>query len=58
MSDALSPRTDDFFARCTQVQLSANIVFKGEVKIVNPTDEWVTLKSGTYENTEVDVTKQ
>jgi UDP-N-acetylglucosamine pyrophosphorylase len=41
-----------------KVKLSADTVFKGEVTITNPTDEWVTLKSGTYENAEIDVTKQ
>lgn len=41
-----------------KVKLSADTVFKGEVTIINPTDEWVTLKSGTYENAEIDVTKQ
>jgi len=41
-----------------KVKFSAGTVFKGEVTITNPTDEWVTLKSGTYENAEIDVTKQ
>ena len=41
-----------------KVIFSPNTVFKGKVSISNPTDEWVTLKSGTYENADIDVTKQ
>jgi UDP-N-acetylglucosamine pyrophosphorylase len=40
-----------------KVILSAGTVFKGKVSITNPTDDWVTLKAGTYEDTDVDASK-
>eukprot|EP00285_Hemiselmis_virescens_P009799 CAMPEP_0173392112 /NCGR_PEP_ID=MMETSP1356-20130122/18764_1 /TAXON_ID=77927 ORGANISM="Hemiselmis virescens, Strain PCC157" /NCGR_SAMPLE_ID=MMETSP1356 /ASSEMBLY_ACC=CAM_ASM_000847 /LENGTH=541 /DNA_ID=CAMNT_0014349833 /DNA_START=21 /DNA_END=1646 /DNA_ORIENTATION=- len=40
-----------------KVILSPGTIFKGTVSLKNPTDEWVTLKAGTYEDVEIDVTK-
>jgi len=40
-----------------KVILSPGTTFKGKVSLTNPTDDWVTLKAGTYEDAEIDVTK-